>query len=340
MGQLPFADQFGRQVTYLRVSVTDRCNFRCRYCMPAHGIDHVPRPELLTFDELRDLVTIFADHGVSRVRLTGGEPLVRADISRLVELIASVRGIDEVVMTTNAYLLARHAASLRDAGLSGLNISLDSLDAATFTRLSRIGEMQRVLDGIDAARGVGFEHLKLNAVVIRGENDHELCDLVQFAADRASVMRFIEFMPIGGETGWGREACVTAREMREQLSARWDLEPEEQSFGAGPARYWRARGEGLDPAGTPFGIISAVTECFCADCNRVRITPQGGLRACLADDREVSLRDALRLAPTPVDGLRDAERLIRSALFGKKETHDFDLDGGAVTRTAMTSIGG
>lgn len=335
-----FEDRYGRKVTYLRVSVTDRCNFRCVYCMPEEGIEHVARPELLTFRELVDLVTIFAQHGVTRVRLTGGEPLVRADICELVGLLRDIDGIDEVVMTTNAFLLARYAATLQEAGLTGLNISFDSTRPETFKRLTRIGDMQRVIDGIRAAKAAGIERVKLNAVVIGGENDDELTDLVEFAHREGTIMRFIEFMPIGGETGWGREACVTARQMRARLAERWDLQPDERSYGTGPARYWRARGDGLGADGAIFGIISAVTECFCSDCNRVRITPQGGLRACLADDRETALRDAMRLAPTHEDGLVAAEQLIRAALFGKKESHAFDLDGGAVTQKSMTAIGG
>lgn len=295
---------------------------------------------MLTYDEIADLVSIFARHGVRRVRLTGGEPLVRANLATLVAMLSAIDGIDEIVMTTNAFLLARHAEDLRSAGLSGLNISFDSVDPTTFTRLSRIGEMQRVIDGIRAARAVGFNQVKLNAVVIRGENDHELVELVRFAHAEGAVMRFIEFMPIGGETGWGRDSCVTARQMREQLGTQWRLERDEKTYGTGPARYWRAHGPEFGPDGAPFGIISAVTECFCADCNRVRITPQGGLRACLADDREAALRDAMRLAPTRAEGRAAAERLIRRALFGKSESHAFDLDGAGVTTTPMTAIGG
>lgn len=336
----PLADSFGRRVTYLRVSVTDRCNFRCQYCMPEHGIEHLPRPELLTFAELRDLVTLFARHGVTRVRITGGEPLVRSGITELVATLAAVPGLEEVVMTTNGFLLAQHAVSLRQAGLGGLNVSLDSLDPDVFRRLTRVGDLTRVVAGIDAAIDAGFEPLKLNAVIVRGENDHELPDLVRFAAQRGAIMRFIEYMPIGDETGWGGAACFSAREMRERLAEIWTITPQPGSYGRGPARYWRAHGPDLPEEGAAFGIIGAVTECFCASCNRVRISPQGGLRACLADDRELSLRDALRLAPTPAQGLLEAERLIRAALGGKKEAHAFDLRGSGVTRTAMTSIGG
>lgn len=306
--------------------------------MPAHGIPHAPRPELLTFDEIAALVTMFAERGVRRVRLTGGEPLVRAQLWNLIALLKQIPQLDEVVLTTNAHLLARHAKQLRDAGLDGLNISFDSTRPDVFRRLSRVGDLSTVVDGIRAARDAGFEQLKLNAVIVAGENDDELHDLVMFAVAHGATMRFIEFMPIGPETGWGRRTCFTARMMRERLRERWSVEPLPARQGVGPARYYRLGGDGVE--GATVGIISAVTECFCADCNRVRLTPQGGLRACLADDREVSLRDAMRLAPTPQEGLRAAEILLEKALFGKLETHAFDLDGEAVTRKAMTAIGG
>lgn len=308
--------------------------------MPEEGLEHVPRPELLTFDEIRDIVELAANRGVRRVRLTGGEPLVRAELWKLIEMLKAVPGIEEVVMTTNAFLLARHAQKLKDAGLDGLNISFDSTRPEVFERLSRVGDLDRVVAGIRAARDVGFKNLKLNAVVVTGENDGELAELVRFATSEGATMRFIEFMPIGGDTGWGRGTCFTAKMMREELGREWDLEPLPTKMGAGPARYYRATGGDLPADGVRFGIISAVTECFCADCNRIRITPQGGLRACLADDREVSLRDAMRLAPNRAEGLRAAEILLERSLFGKRESHAFDLDGEAVTVKAMTAIGG
>lgn len=334
-----FVDRFGRRVTYLRISVTDRCNFRCVYCMPEEGIEHVPRPELLTYDEIVTIATVFARHGVRRIRLTGGEPLVRAELGLLIEKLKSIDGIERVAMTSNAFLLGRHVEALREAGLDSVNISLDSLDPETFEKMTRIGDLQRVLDGIDAAIDAGFE-VKLNAVVVRGKNDHEVADLVEYAAQRGAIMRFIEFMPIGGDTDWGENACVPAQEIRDRLGERWEMIPDPSRYGTGPARYWRVHGPQTPSTGWPFGIISAVTECFCADCNRMRITPQGGLRACLADDREVNLRDALRLAPSPEQGNEAVEALIRESLFGKRETHDFDIDGDAVTDKRMHSIGG
>ena len=334
-----FRDRFGRQITYLRVSVTDRCNFRCTYCMPAEGIEHVPRPELLTFEEIEQVVRVFAETGVSRVRLTGGEPLVRANLPVLVAQLKAIPGIEQVVMTTNAFLLERYAERLAAAGLDGLNISLDSLDPETFAAISRVGALGKVLDGIESARAAGLR-VKLNAVVMGGVNDREIVELVSFAASVGAVMRFIEFMPIGTETAWGDAHCVPAREMRERLAQNWELVPDPERYGTGPARYWRAYGDGLGPKGCAIGFISAVTECFCADCNRVRITPQGGLRACLADDHEVDLRVPLRTIADPAERAAAVRDLIHHSLWSKKEAHAFDIAGGAVTTTRMHSIGG
>ena len=309
--------------------------------MPADGIPHLPRPELLTFDEITDIVSVFARHGVRRVRLTGGEPLVRAQLSTLVSHLVAVEGIEEVVMTTNAFLLGRHAEALWEAGLRGLNISFDSTRPDVFERITRGGKIDRVVAGIQAARDAGFRQLKLNAVIMGGQNDDELFELISFAQQHDAVMRFIEFMPIGQDMGWGRATCVPAATIRRRLAERWDLQAETANGDVrGPARYWTARGPGLPPDGARFGIISAVSECFCSDCNRVRLSPRGGLRACLADDREVSLRDALRTAPSREKGLSIVEELVAQALFGKRESHAFDLDGAGVTDTSMTAIGG
>lgn len=334
-------DRFGRKVTYLRISVTDRCNFRCVYCMPEEGIPHAARDELLSYEEITELAGIFAREGVTRVRLTGGEPLVRAGVPDLVAMLKGVDGIENVAMTTNAFLLGRYAEDLRKAGLDSLNISLDTLQPDRFKEITRVGSLDRVLEGIEAAREAGFEGTKLNAVIVGGFNDDEMCDLVQFGIDRDLIMRFIEFMPIG-DTVWanGKGDCVPAAKMREAISQRWKLSADDTTYGKGPARYWRLHGPGTPPEGHPFGIIAAVTECFCAACNRVRLTSQGGLRACLADDGEVDLRAPLRTREPGPERTADIEARIRAALFGKKETHSFNIDGGSVTSKQMTAIGG
>lgn len=336
-------DSFGRSVTYLRLSITDRCNFRCVYCSPEEGIEHEARPELLTYEEIAEVVRIFASHGVRKVRITGGEPLVRAEVPELVDLLSAVPGLEHVAMTTNAFLLERQIDALADAGLDSLNISLDSLDADSFEELTRIGDLERVVRGIDAALERDFDRVKLNTVVIRGFNDRELTDLVEFAAERGTILRFIEFMPLGEETVWtetDENSCVPAGEIRDRLRDRWELEPDGDTYGSGPARYWRLHGPEMPADGHPVGLIGAVTECFCEGCNRMRMTPTGQLRACLADDREISVRAPLRTIGDPEERRRAVEQSIERALSGKKESHDFELDGGAVTEKPMTAIGG
>lgn len=335
-------DAHGRRVTYLRLSVTDRCNYRCVYCMPAHGVALRPSEELLTFEEIIQVVSVLARGGVRRVRLTGGEPLVRRGLPKLIRRLKSEAGVEEVVMTTNGHLLSQHASALKDAGLDGLTVSVDSLNVERFRALSRRGDLERVLGGIRAARAAGFERIKVNTVVIRGFNDDELLELVSWSLEEGLVLRLIEFMPIGAETIWGQGrdgGCVPAQEMLSVLRARWLMAPEGMASGAGPARYWRLSGPGV-PASQEgrarVGIISAVTQCFCDACNRIRLTPQGGLRACLADDREVDLREVVR------GGGGDAAIMaaVSASLGSKLASHSFDMQGGAVTRKQMVSIGG
>lgn len=311
--------------------------------MPEEGDPFTRNPELLTYEEIAEVVGIFGAQGVRKIRLTGGEPLVRRDLARLVALLKEQPGIEHVALTTNAFLLARQAEALREAGLDSLNISIDSLDPERFARLTRTGTLDRVLEGIEAASEQGFESVKLNAVVVRGFNDDEIPALVRFAHDHGAIMRFIEFMPIGQDTIWGgdgRSTCVPAREIRDLLREHWRLEPDATRYGAGPARYWRCHGEGAPEQGIKVGVIGAVTECFCEDCNRVRVTSRGGLRACLADDGEVDLREILRNGGTPQERAHELRAAIWRSLWGKKARHAFELDGTGVTHKAMNAIGG
>lgn len=332
-------DRFSRAVTYLRISVTDRCNFRCVYCMPAEGVPHQPRSALLSFEEITRVARVFARMGVQRIRLTGGDPTLRRNLPDLVASLAALPGIDEVVMTTNAFLLDRLASPLHQAGLAGLNISLDTLDPERFKTLTRVGSLERVERGIEAARAAGFERIKLNAVVIRGFNDDEILPLFRWAAERDLILRYIEFMPIGSDdTVWGQRGCFSAAEIRSRIASAYALNPlGRPNARMGPARYWRATGPDLPEGGARFGIIGAVTECFCDDCNRVRITPEGGLRVCLADDGEVNLRMLLRSGASD-DTL---QATIQEALLYKKESHSFAL-GTEQGKTAriMSTIGG
>ena len=342
----PLQDRHSRTVRYVRLSVLDRCNFRCVYCMPADASGFCAGAELLRFDEMERLASLLARLGVRRLRLTGGEPLLRPGLPELVARLAALEGLEEVALTTNGFLLERHAEALAAAGLGSLNLSLDSLQEPRFAALSRTpGALARVLRGLDAAQRVGLRPIKLNAVVVPGRNDDELPALVRFAASRGLTMRFIESMPIGDGTSFGTQGCVTAAAMRQSLRRAFDaLEPEAPpplGEGAmGPARYYRAFGAGLPAGGQRVGIISAVTECFCADCNRLRITATGGVRACLADDGEVDLRPTLRspLSQREADDVLEAQ--IRRALLAKGEQHAFQVAGGAVTSKMMHAIGG
>ena len=331
-------DRFNRRVTYLRLSVTDRCNFQCRYCAPSLPKSCTPKRELLSFEEMERIVRAFAHLGLERVRLTGGEPTIRADLPELVSRLNNIPGIAEVTMTTNGYLLERLAQPLFDAGMRRLNVSLDTLDPSRFSHLTGVVGMARVGSGIAEAQRVGFSKLKLNSVIIRGVNDKEVADLVRWAAQRDLTPRFIELMPIGdGAASYGETGFVSASEMRSRLEESFTLTPEENTVeGGGPARYWRAQGPGIDPEGHLVGFIAAVSECFCEGCNRVRLTPEGGLRACLADDREESLRDRVRAGASD-EALIEA---IRETLWGKKRSHAFDQGAEGGTRRAMTTIGG
>ena len=336
-------DRFGREVNYLRISLTERCNFRCVYCMPAQGDPFSANPELLDWDELSRAVSVFAARGVRKVRLTGGEPLVRADVPALIAKLKALDGIEHVALTSNGFLLPRYAKSLADAGLDSLNLSIDSLDPERFRQITRHGSLGRVLEGFRALREAGVQDIKLNAVIVRGLNDDEVEDLVRFAAHEGVILRFIEVMPIGQDTVWGddgRDACVSSRELRERLARRWDLTPDRTRYGAGPARYWSVLGDGLPAEGATLGIISAVTECFCENCNRLRMTATGGLRACLADDHEIDLRAILRSPLSENDQRHLLSNAIDKSLGDKKERHSFALEAGGVTIKSMNAIGG
>lgn len=329
----PLRDRFERSIRYLRVSVTDRCNFACTYCVPDDGVEHKRRAELCTFEELERIVGVFAGLGVRRLRLTGGEPTVRADFVELVARLRRVPGIDEVVMTTNAHLLAALAGPLAAAGLAGANVSIDTLDPARFAALTSGGELARVIAGIDAARAAGLE-VKLNAVALAGVNDAELAALCDFAWERGLVMRFIEHMPLSSGALYQSTRELSAAAIREAIASAFGaLEPSPVDRGiAGPARYWRltARPE------REIGIISAMTEHFCAACNRVRLTADGQLHACLGHDDAVNLRDVVRAGGSD-DDLR---RAIAWSVQGKREGHEFQRTGDGAPTKHMIAMGG
>jgi cyclic pyranopterin phosphate synthase len=306
------SDRFNRVISYLRISVTDRCNFRCVYCMPEDGVDLIPRAEILTFEEIARVASVGATLGLHKIRLTGGEPTVRRDLPRLVQMLAEIDGIREISITTNAARLGELAAPLKDAGLTRVNISLDTLRRDLMQTIARRNFYDEVMAGIEAAVEAGLTPLKFNAVVMRGVNDDEVCDLLAFAHERGAQMRFIEYMPMGQTRFDEHNKLVTASEMREKLAARFDLEPidnPQSAFGNqnDPARLWVCR-----RTGARVGFITSMSEHFCDTCNRMRLTADGCLRPCLHQNTEVDVRSILRSGGTDNDlaaAFRDAANL-------------------------------
>ncbi len=330
------SDALGRNYTYLRLSVTDRCDFACVYCMPPGGEDdHAERPELLSFEESARLAQILVASGIDRIRFTGGEPLVRRDVVRLVELIARGTGLSDLVMTSNGSRLNELALPLRQAGLTGVNVSVDTLDAERFRQITRGGELRRVLAGVHAALDAGLE-VKINAVLMRGINDRDAEALVDWAFDLGVTPRFIELMPLGEASKLPASVFMSQAELVELLGGRVQELPAREFVslaGRGPARYLPAR----DGSARKVGFISAVSNEFCGSCNRVRISARGDLRACLASRSAVSLRDLMRAGKSD----RDLAWWLHRALGTKLAGHAFnDSQVDEHTHVGMSLIGG
>ena len=303
-------DSWQRQINYLRISVTDYCNLNCIYCS-AGSVSHLPRSEILSYEEIRLLVQVAADIGINKVRLTGGEPLLRSDLSELVRMISRIKGIDDISLTSNGILLSKYAVELREAGLTRVNVSLDTLREDRFKHITGRDRLSEVLTGIEAARLAGLNPVKINMVVLRGINDDEVIDFARMSATQGWHVRFIEFMPFATS---GAEALgtVSAQEVRERIQSLGKMEPYTGQTGNGPARYYRLAGT----SGT-IGFITPMTEHFCHACNRLRLTSDGQLRPCLLDDDEVNLKGPLR-AGASTDELK---RLIQQAVAIKRERH-------------------
>jgi cyclic pyranopterin phosphate synthase len=324
-------DTFGRTVTNLRISVTDRCNFRCAYCMPEEGMEWLKRNQLLSYEEMTRLVRIFASLGVRRIRLTGGEPLMRKELWRLVAMLKKIEGISDIALTTNGYFLKEQAAELFAAGLNRINISLDSLDPRLFADLVRRDYFDRTWEGIEEAERVGLHPIKLNVVLIRGVNDGEILKFAELARTRSFVIRFIEFMPIGKDDGWEMEKVVATAEVLEQINARFPLIPVPHVNGRLPAdRYTFADGGG------EVGFISSVSEPFCSDCDRVRVTSDGKFRTCLFSLVETDLRSMLRGSSSD----EDIAKTLVDAVWKKEEGHLINRPGFVRPERTMSQIGG
>lgn len=323
-------DSFGRRITYLRLSVTDRCDFRCLYCMGPKP-RFAPRQATLSLEELLAVARAFVALGVRKIRLTGGEPLVRPNLIWLLRRLGALPGLEELVITTNGSQLAARARELRAAGVQRLNISLDSLRPQRFRDLTGNGELQPVLDGIEAALAAGFVRLKLNTVILDRRNQDEIPDLVRFAVDKGINISFIEAMPLGSADGRGPTAFYASARIRADLEAHFRLLPTTETTG-GPARYYRIAG-----SDTRVGFISPHSHNFCTDCNRVRVTAEGRLLLCLGQEESLDLRALLRARPGDPDSLRAA---IVAAMHRKPAGHRFEIGVPALLGRSMNVTGG
>lgn len=311
-------DRFGREITYVRLSVTDRCDLRCVYCM-AEEMTFLPRAEVLSIEELVQVGEAFTQLGVKKLRITGGEPLIRKGIIELLQKLGQLPQLEELCLTTNGTHLPQYAQAIRDAGVKRINISLDSLNPLRFRQLTRVGDLQQVLTGIKAAQAAGFERIKLNCVALKNYNADEAPALVNFALNEGLDISFIEEMPLGRINDHGRAAeFISSDELRLRLQDKLDLTPTyKDSSTAGPARYWQAHGYA-----SRIGFISPHSENFCSSCNRVRVTATGRLLLCLGQENSVDLRTTLRNSENPAEALRAQ---IIAAIHHKPEKHDFNL---------------
>lgn len=350
----PLVDSYGRVMRDLRVSVTDRCNFRCLYCLPETeeaanfyrskfdarknpspaapiAFELKPKSQILTLEEIERVARIFIGLGIDKIRLTGGEPLLRRGLETLVENISAIPGLKDLALTTNGFSFAKRARALKDAGLRRVSFSLDSLDRENFKKLTGRDGLDEALEGIETARSLGMNPVKINAVVIRGLNDHEIEPLAEFARERRVSMRFIEFMPLDSKRAWQKEFVYSGREILERLQTRFGLEPVEPLNPAETARRWR-----FPEGGGEIGVIAPVTEPFCGHCNRLRLTADGQIRTCLFSLGEYDLKPALR------GGASDAEieRELRAVVMGKEARHHIGEKDFEQPDRSMSCIGG
>ncbi len=329
--QSPLIDSFDRSISYLRLSVTDRCDFRCQYCM-AEEMTFLPRSQVLSLEELARIAKVFVGLGVRKIRVTGGEPLVRKGVDHLLQIIGKIPQLEELAITTNASQLSQRAPALRAAGVSSLNISLDTLDPDNFRRITRTGDLARVLSGIDAAISAGFERIRLNAVILKDQNEDQILPLSEFAIDRGIDIAYIEEMPLGQVNVAGKALeLVTSDCVLAMLREQHTLDEVSAQVHAGPARYFAVAG-----SASKIGVISPHSNNFCSSCNRLRVTAEGQLLLCLGNEHAISLRDIMR------DGASDDEltKAIHQALYYKPERHVFDQPNEPQILRFMNASGG
>jgi len=324
-------DGHGRAIGDLRLSVTDRCGFRCRYCMPAEGMRWLPRAELLTFEEIERLVRVLVEMGIRDVRLTGGEPLVRRELPRLVAMLAAIPGLHEIALTTNGYQLERDSAALVSAGVNRFNVSVDSLQRERFSEMTRRDALDQVLRGLEVLASFPEAHpIKVNAVAMRGFTEQEVLPFARFAREHPYEVRFIEYMPLDADHAWSPQDVLTGEEIRAAIEEVYPLEPEPREPAATARTYRFADGIGR------IGFINPVSEPFCADCNRIRVTADGQLRTCLFSLRETDLRAVLRSGASD----DELENAVRDAVWRKELKHYVGDPGFVQPARTMSAIGG
>lgn len=324
-------DRHGRNINYLRISITDRCNLRCRYCMPYTGVERIEHGSILSLEEIARLVRIAVGAGIRKVRLTGGEPLVRRNVAQLIRYIREVPEIDDMSLTTNGILFAGMAGELIEAGLDRVNFSLDSLVPEKFRYITRTGNLDPVMSAIDKALELDLHPVKINTVLIRGFNDNEIMDFADLAYKWPLHVRFIEFMPIGDIKYWNRDNIITSRETKNIITQHYQLAEAKKIKGSGPARYYN-----LEGGQGSVGFISPMSNHFCAECNRIRMTAEGKLRGCLYDKREEDLRQAMHY------GASDEQlgQIFMETIKHKPDKHNMNNGWGAENRRKMYQIGG
>ncbi|WFA08181.1 GTP 3',8-cyclase MoaA [Tissierella sp. Yu-01] len=316
-------DSFGREINYLRISLTDRCNLRCEYCMPEKGVNKLNHEDILNFEEMFELIKVFVELGINKIRLTGGEPLVRLGVVDFISKISKLNGIKEITMTTNGTLLKDYAQELRDAGLNRINISLDTLDKDKYREITRGGELSKVLDGIEAAKDAGLTPIKINTVLIGGFNDDEIPEMVNLTKEYKMDVRFIELMPIGEAAAFASHKFIPNSKVLESVK---ELEKVQSEDISSPATYFK-----LPDGKGKVGIINPISCKFCSNCNRVRLTSTGKLKLCLHSNREIDLKNALR-------NKENIKLIISNAILTKEEEHHLE-DKEYITRN-MNQIGG
>lgn len=323
------SDSFQRPINYLRISVTDRCNLRCIYCMPNEGVALAPHSQILSYEEIKNVASAAAEVGISKIRITGGEPLIRLGITDLIRMLADIKGIDDLSLTTNAILLEQYAAQLKEAGLKRVNISLDTLNKEKFKKITRIGTLKQAFAGIRAAHKAGLEPIKINVVAMRGINDDEIADFAKITMERSWHVRFIELMPFEGNKA-ANQWFMPRVEIEAKVRELGDMDPVFDNTGQGPAKYFR-----FPHAKGTVGFISSVTEHICMSCNRLRLTADGRLRPCLLSDNEIDMRVPLRSGASN----DELKKLIQQAVANKPKGHELS-SGSKPEKRNMAQIGG